>query len=79
MTTLRQFFIVDELEDAALKQDSNRLTVVREIIRRIKLSQLDAKKVADDEMILDVLRHYQSELTEQLDLVERYLNRDTGQ
>lgn len=74
MSSLRQFFIVDELQDAALNQDADRLTVVREIVKQIKLSQLNAKQVADDEMILKVLKHYHSDLSRHLALVKHYMD-----
>jgi hypothetical protein len=41
------------------------------------LSQLKEKKIADDDMLVKVLESYRSDLAEQLDLLDRYLEKAT--
>lgn len=70
---LRQFFIVDELERVALLNDEKGLAIVREIIRRIKRSQLAKMQIADNQMILKVLEEYKLDIENELEIVSDYL------
>ena len=73
MIPLRQRFLVDELRFAAESGESLRLQLVREIIKRIKLIQLERKVVATDEMVLEALEGLHRDKERELQLAARYL------
>ena len=75
MHSLRNFFIVDELQDAAIETDEQKLRVVREIVRRIKLIQLEVQEIADDAMVKRVLDELHSDLLAQVKMVAAYMNK----
>ena len=78
MDTLRNYFIVDELQRAAIEQNEQKLLVVREIIRRIKLLQLEAQELADDTMVKQALQELYSDLQAQTKMVAQYLEESNG-
>ena len=60
--------MVDELRQAALDGDAKKLALVREIIKRIKQSQLEHQRIADNDMVLSVLNELQRDRNHRLDL-----------
>ena len=73
MIPLRQLFLVDRLRAAAESGEPAQLRLVREIIKRIKLIQLEHMAVATDEMILELLQKLRAEKERELALIERHL------
>ena len=73
MKNLRNYFIVDELQSAALNNDELRLKTVRRLIERIKLAQLDKQQIADNKMIIAELENHREALVEELALIDQYI------
>lgn len=73
MTSLRQKFLVDKLKQAAESKNSVHLSLIREIIKRIKMIQLKHVEVATDRMVLDVLEKLHSQKEEELQLLHDFL------
>lgn len=75
MDSLRNFFIVEELQAAAIEKDEQKLRVVREIVRRTKLIQLEVQEIADDAMMTRVLDELHSDLQTQVKMVAAYMDK----
>lgn len=73
MQSLRNFVLLDKLREAASGDDPVRLRVVRDVIRQMKLIQLERVAVADDEMVLDAMQRVQVETRKELDAIADYL------
>lgn len=75
MAELRHLFLVDELREAAMAGDETRLAVVREIIREIKLSQLDRLSIATDDMVFEALERVIKRHERELEISREFLTK----
>ena len=73
MTALRQQFLVDKLRHAAEGDNPLRLNLMREIIKHVKLMQLEHVAVADDAMMLTVIKKLRGQKQQELLLMDEYL------
>lgn len=71
---LRQKFIVDELRAAATEKHDLKLKVLREIIDRIKRTQLKYKCVASDDMVLESLSEYLADHLDELNFLKKLID-----
>ena len=74
MTSLRKQFLVDQLKHAAESKNQTHLSLIREIIKEIKVIQLERVEVATDAMIIEVLEKLSEQKQEELMLMQTYLS-----
>ena len=73
MKSLRERILVDKLKDAAKSRDSNELKIIREIIKGIKLYQIENKVVASDQVVMEVIRNLAKQYRKDQEILARHL------
>lgn len=74
MTSLRQQFLVEKLKQAAESNNLTKLSLIRKIIKDIKVIQLEHVEVATDDMVIEVLEKLRHQKQEELKLMQDYLS-----
>lgn len=74
MISLRQFFLVEKLRLAVSSKSTSELKITREIIKEIKLYQLDKKTIATDNMVVEVIENILEKKQTEICLVLKYLH-----
>lgn len=70
---LREFFL-HELKAAIRSGNSVKASLVREIIKNIKLHQIEIKDYATNQGVIEILEKLQEDINEQSYYLQSYLN-----